>query len=74
MTGGPRRPLEVWIAPGCITCNSCEILCPEVFEVTRTTSTVKPRVDLEEHEELVREAAEACPVEVIHVERSKDPG
>lgn len=62
-------PLEkVWIASGCITCNSCEIICPDVFEVGRTTSTVKPGVDLGEHEEFVLEAAEACPVEVIRVQ------
>lgn len=68
-------PLEkVWISTGCITCNSCEIICPDVFEVTRTTSTVKLRADLAENEELILEAAEACPVEVIHYQRSNPPG
>lgn len=56
---------QVWIAPGCITCSSCEIICPDVFEVQQTSSTVIGGADLEEYEEFVIEAAEACPVEVI---------
>lgn len=68
-------PLEkVWIEPGCITCNACEILCPGIFEVGRTTSVVRPGVDLAAHEELVIEAAESCPVEVIRYRSSPPEG
>ena len=65
---------KVWIVEGCISCNLCEDLCPEVFEVPAgdTSRTTKgherhlrgdPRLD-----EKIKEAAESCPVEVIQIE------
>ena len=55
---------KVIIEPGCITCGVCEFLAPEVFEVT-DISHVKKAVDLQKNKEAIKEAARACPVNVI---------
>ncbi len=60
---------KVWIAPGCIVCDACETIYPEVFHVTAETCIV--REDYPKDNGLrVEEAAEACPVEVIKFERA----
>ena len=33
---------KVWIAPGCIVCDSCENDCPEVFDVQEQTCVIRP--------------------------------
>lgn len=64
---------RVWIVEGCISCNLCEDLCPEVFEVPAgDTSRVKKGHErfLKEGgdaEDKLREAVESCPVEVIQI-------
>lgn len=55
---------KVWIDPGCIVCNACEAIYPEVFEVTDDTCLIRPGAPLD-NGLLIQEAAEACPVEVI---------
>ncbi len=55
---------KVWIEPGCIVCNACEAIYPEVFEVTDTTCIIRPSAPLDDGLK-IKEAAEACPVEVI---------
>tara|TARA_R110000868_G_scaffold248282_20_gene504728 strand:- start:1429 stop:2274 length:846 start_codon:yes stop_codon:yes gene_type:complete len=55
---------KVWIEPGCIVCNACEDIYPEVFEVTADTCLIRPGAPLDDGLK-VQEAAEACPVEVI---------
>lgn len=55
---------KVWIEPGCIVCNACEGIYPEVFEVTAETCLIRPDAPLD-NGLLIQEAAEACPVEVI---------
>ena len=59
---------KVWIEDGCIVCNACEDICPDVFNVTDDTCEVNKSADLEANEELIIEAAESCPVEVIKYE------
>ncbi len=66
---------RVWIEEGCIACNLCQDLAPEVFEVPpgQTSRTVKKyakqlRKGGDASEARVREAAESCPVEVIQFE------
>lgn len=65
---------RVWIEEGCISCNLCEDLAPEVFEVPLgEVCRVKddaarvlvgdPGLDAK-----VTEAAESCPVEVIRLD------
>lgn len=55
---------KVWIEPGCIVCDACEAIYPEVFEVTDDTCIIRPDAPLD-NGLLVVEAADACPVEVI---------
>lgn len=66
---------KVWVVEGCISCNLCQDLVPEVFEVP-PGSTSRPRKGHEklltgddERDERIQEAVDSCPVEVIHVER-----
>jgi ferredoxin len=66
---------KVWIVEGCISCNLCQDLVPEVFEVPpgSTSRTRKGHDKLlngdAQLEERIQEAVDSCPVEVIHVER-----
>ncbi|MDD5382638.1 MAG: ferredoxin [Candidatus Margulisbacteria bacterium] len=57
---------SVSIEAGCTACGLCEQICPDVFEVA-DTAKVRSGADLAETEELVREAAESCPVSCIIV-------
>lgn len=52
------------IKPGCIACGPCEFIAPEVFKVTDTSRVIKG-ANLTQHEQLIKEAAKACPVQVI---------
>jgi len=66
---------KVWISEGCIACNLCQDLVPEVFEVPpgSTSRTKKGHEKLLERDPLlderIQEAVDSCPVEVIHAER-----
>ena len=55
---------KIWIEPGCIVCDACEAIFPEVFEVTDSSCIIRPGAPLNDGLK-VQEAAEACPVEVI---------
>jgi len=55
---------KVWIEPGCIVCDACEVIEPAVFDVQETTCVIRPGAPLD-HGLKIQEAAEACPVEVI---------
>ena len=63
---------RVWIEEGCISCGMSEMNCPEVFKVDdeQDSSTVIEGVDYSLYEAKIREAAEACPAEVIKYEES----
>ena len=56
---------KVWIEEGCIVCNSCEDICPEVFKVLDDSCIVLSDVDYSEYADAIRIAAEDCPTEVI---------
>ncbi|MFT7664399.1 MAG: ferredoxin [Planctomycetota bacterium] len=66
---------RVWIEEGCISCNLCEDLCPEVFEVPvgGECRTKKGHQKLlkgdAELDEKIEEAHMDCPVEVIQIEK-----
>ncbi len=77
---------KVWIDEDCITCDACQDICPEVFEVTDDSSMILAAVRTDgnfdrnvggaplvgdlgtELGDIIIEAAEACPVEVIKFE------
>ncbi|MDG1548522.1 MAG: ferredoxin, partial [Candidatus Poseidoniaceae archaeon] len=74
---------KVWIEEDCITCDACQDIAPEVFEVTDETSMILAAVRTDgtldrntgkaplvgdigaEYGELILEASDACPVEII---------
>ena len=59
---------KVWIEPGCIVCDACETIIPEVFEVQDATCVIRSDAPLTDGLR-IQEAAEACPVEVIKFEK-----
>jgi len=60
---------RVWITEDCTGCGLCETTCPDVFQLNDQAS-VKAGADFNGNEELVKQAAEECPVEAIQVEES----
>ena len=56
---------RVWIEDGCISCGLSEGDCPEVFKVIAEGATVIQGVDYSGLEEKIKDAANACPVQVI---------
>lgn len=81
---------KVWIDEDCITCDACQDICPEVFEVNDDSSQILAAVRIDgkfdrnvggspmvgslgaDYGEMILEAAEACPVEVIKFELVSD--
>lgn len=59
---------KVTIEPGCITCGTCEFIAEEVFEVTQVCR-IKSAVDFAKNKDLIEQAAQACPVQVITYEQ-----
>lgn len=62
---------RVRIIPGCISCGTCEAICPQVFEV-KGTARVHDQDAVADYEDEVEEAAEMCPVSVIKVDDVDD--
>ncbi|MFW5886751.1 MAG: ferredoxin [Bacteroidota bacterium] len=58
---------KVWIDEECTACGVCSDLCPDVFEL-EDIAVVKEDADFDSNEEEIKEAADSCPVEVIHYE------
>jgi len=56
---------RVWIEDGCISCGLSEGDCPEVLKVIAEGATVIEGVDYSGLEEKIKDAANACPVQVI---------
>ena len=64
---------RVWIEEGCIACGMSEFYCPEVFKLDvdeATSTTIIEGVDFSKYEEVIKEAAQGCPVAVIKFEES----
>ncbi|MBC8515337.1 ferredoxin [bacterium] len=55
---------RVWIEKGCIVCNACEEVAPEVFDVQEESCIIVPDASFEGVSDIL-DAADACPVEVI---------
>ena len=67
---------RVWIAPGCINCGLSETTCPEVFTTDEDTGDAKvvEEVDYSLYDVEIKQAAEECPVGVIHFEEDEASG
>src|SRR5882672_5482335 len=69
---------KVWIAPGCIVCDSCENDCPEVFDVQEETCVIRPPALKADFvgglTPSIIVAAEGCPVDVIKFDLKEVPG
>ncbi len=52
----------------CTGCGLCADACPKIFKLGEETATVTVEVIPSEEEACIRQAAEDCPVEAIHVE------
>ena len=59
------------IIPGCISCGACEFIAPDIFEVT-DVSRVKPDADIAAHQEVIKKAVKACPVQAIIYDEESD--
>jgi ferredoxin len=55
-------------ADECTGCGLCETTCPEVFELDDDIASVKADADFSEFEDLIRTAADECPVEAIQID------
>ena len=60
---------KVWIEEGCIVCDVCHAICPEVFELRNNTCVIRPEALKPEvaqaHTQSIIDAAGQCPVSVI---------
>jgi ferredoxin len=62
---------KVWIQDGCISCCLCSDIAPEVFRVPEgEVCVVVPDAPdwFQRKAEIIKQAAEDCPVEVIKLE------
>lgn len=62
---------NVTIKPGCITCGTCQAICPEVFVIEKTAQ-IKPNADIQKYEKLILEAADICPMQVIAIQHDEN--
>ncbi len=62
-----KKIKKVYIQPGCISCGTCESICPRVFKVNDVAHVIE-NADYNRDAESIREAAEVCPVTVIQYE------
>lgn len=49
----------------CIGCGTCSAMCPEVFEIQAGKATLVNEAPIEDKQECIQEAKQACPVEAI---------
>lgn len=65
---------KIWIEEGCISCNLCEDIVSDIFEVRagefcRVKKGYLKLISDPQMDEDAQEAADSCPVEVIIIER-----
>lgn len=60
--------MDVEITEECIACERCVEICPEVFQMGDEFAELAVDEIPEQYEDLVRDAAEECPVDAIIVE------
>ncbi len=57
---------RIKIDGGCISCGNCAAVCPDLFEMKEKSEVKKPEIDDSELG-CAKDAAEQCPVSVIHI-------
>lgn len=57
---------KVEVVAGCISCRTCESVCPEIFKVDPTSKVINH--DYLRHAKAIFKARKLCPVQVIKVE------
>ena len=68
-----NKQVKVWVdSPGCISCGACVAICPSIFQFWEDwkSQAIKQPENMDEIT-CSKEAEEACPVSVIHVEENK---
>lgn len=60
---------RVYIEPGCVSCGSCEAVCPAVFRINDVAHVIEG-FDLESNKNMIKKAAKNCPVDVIKYEEA----
>ena len=60
--------MKVRIEDTCTSCGLCCDTCPEVFEMGPEKAEIKVEEVPPEHEDVVQQAADECPVEAIAIE------
>lgn len=53
---------------GCISCGLCASICPKVFQIAEDDLAEVYQQPQKEDYDMVKEAEQGCPVEVIHTE------
>lgn len=61
---------KVEVVAGCISCRTCESVCPAVFKVDPTSKVINH--DYLRHAKEIFKAEKLCPVQVIKVETDGD--
>ena len=63
---------RVWIEPGCVACDSCQTMCPDVFERREETGTIRPQARAaaftRPRTDAIMDAADKCPLNAIKFE------
>ncbi len=59
---------KITIIPGCVSCGTCQAICPEVF-IVKDVAKIKQDADLELYEKKIKEAVEMCPVNAIETKK-----
>ena len=62
-----KKIKSVVIDPGCVSCGSCQIACPDVFDI-QGTAQVKANASIDKHVDEIHQAASLCPVGVIQIQ------
>jgi ferredoxin len=61
----------VRVLPGCISCGTCEVICPKVFHI-KSISCVNEGVNFQDYQDCINEAAQMCPVDAIEILWAKE--
>ncbi|MCO6438423.1 MAG: ferredoxin [Phycisphaerae bacterium] len=68
--------IRVWIETGCIVCDACASVAPDVFDVREDGCVIRAEAHSEAflapRSQAISDAAIECPVEVISIEQAAE--